>query len=176
MKAEEIRELVVKYDISEVDGNLKVYMTNPVNKLDSDKIRSGKPEILEYLRNEKAQDQDREGRINAIEGLSEIRNCRWDWQKYNSESKNIMEYMMETGGASKRTAEKPECTVKELMERFPRAAAYLEAESISLKTNFEMSDIGAKALERIIYEDDYKTAIADMKKELDNLKSKHLWD
>lgn len=176
MKAEEIRELVVKYDISEVDGNLKVYMTNPVNKPDSDKIRSGKPEILEYLRNVKAQEQDRENRINAIEGLSEIRNCRWDWQKYNSESKNVMVYMMETGGVKKRTAEKPECTVKELMERFPRAAAYLEAESISLKTNFEMSDIGVKALERIIYEDDFESVIADMKKELDNLKSKHLWD
>ena len=175
MNQEEIKNLVSKYNITEVSGQLRAIMPKKKNPEDVEKIKTWKPEILKYLSSEKAKTEDRENRINSIDGLSEIRNCRIDWEVYNSARKSAMERMMETG-ASEMRAEKPEVTVSELMERFPKAAAYLQAEALAWKTNYEMSEIGKKALERIIFENNFESVIADMNEELENLKSTHLWD
>jgi hypothetical protein len=178
MKSEEIRRLVNEYHIKEEEGNRihLVYRKDQRNlETDLEKIKSGKPEIIEYLRSERAKSEDRKNRIDAIEGLREIEDLQLKWREYNADGDRALEQMMEYGFA-RRTVKKPEVTVEELFKKHPRAYAYIQAKKQYEKENVQLSMIGKKALERIIYEDDYKAVIDDMEDEIQEFLVEHQWD
>ena len=178
MKIEEIKRLVDEYRIKEEEGG-KIHLFFPKDqhnlKPDLEKIKTGKPEILKYLRSERAKVEDRKARVNAIEGLKEIESCQLEWIKYNVDGDRALEQMMRTG-YSRRFVSKPEITVEELRKRYPRASAYLKARREAEKENFELSAIGKKAVERIIFEKNYDAAIEDMENDIQEFVKEHQWD
>ena len=62
-----------------------------------------------------------------------------------------------------------------MLERYPRAAAYLRAERESQRENFELSEIGKAAVEEII-NGDYVKAIADMDAAVKAYVNRHMFD
>lgn len=71
---------------------------------------------------------------------------------------------------------KPEDNINELKQKYPRATAYLIAESEAYKDNYELSAIGKRALERIINGENHEMVLDDMKKEQHEFCNKHIWD
>ena len=100
-------------------------------------------------------------KIEAIEGLKEIENATIIWNNYS----RSLENNFDNEYASSILPTPPKVTVDELKKKYPRAAAYILAESWVISNNYKKADAGRKALERIINGDDYKQVIKDMKDE-----------
>ena len=71
---------------------------------------------------------------------------------------------------------KPAVSTTELCEKYPKAAAMLQAEAYSRASNVAKSAAGRKARERIIDGEDYKTVIAEMEEEWTKYCDEHVWD
>lgn len=71
---------------------------------------------------------------------------------------------------------KPAVSITELYEKYPKAAAMLQAEAYSSASNVAKSSAGRKARERIIDGEDYTQVIADMEKEWTDYCDEHVWD
>lgn len=183
----EIDKIIKKYKISQESRfeHGKINYTNrlridnivQLEKDDAlDEIKEKKEEILKYFadeRNEKKRFQEeRQQKIAAIEGLVEIKAAykdMMDWQIEFNKSFN------DVGGLGIRP--KPEYDIDAMLEKYPVAAAFLEAEGQALKQNDELSIIGSQALEQIIYNPEkYAEIIDEMHKEIKTFVDKHLWD
>ena len=70
----------------------------------------------------------------------------------------------------------PEHDIAALKEKYPRAAAFLLAESWEYMPHYMRSTAGIKAKERIINGEDYTEVIKDMKAEWDEYIKDHRWD
>ena len=174
----DIKELIEKYEIS-LYGEDKIQARNGVlvKKNGAEGIiREKKPEIMAYLKNEeetkKRAAQERKNKINAIEGLAKIQNAIEEQKKWWSE----FDRAMNSEDGRVRMKEKPKDNIAELKQKYPRAAAYLLAEAESLKSNYELSAIGKKALEAIINGDDYKEVMNKMETEQKEFVNRHIWD
>ena len=135
-----------------------------------------KQEIVEYLKEireaEKRAFEERERSIESIEGLKEIKDAMYDLEKWHEEFNKSFD---DVGGLGVRP--KPEYDFDEMYKKYPVAKAYLDAYNYSIKSNYELSAIGEKALERIINNhDEYNEAIKEMKKDLDEFANNHAWD
>lgn len=119
---------------------------------------------------EKKKLNDELAKIGAIEGLSEIRDAIVEhdryWEKFN--------YAVEHGTGI--LPAPPKTDVKVLMEKYPRAAAYLKAENYMKSANFMKADAGIRARDRILNGEDYEKVIADMESEWKAFCEKHMWD
>lgn len=70
-----------------------------------------------------------------------------------------------------------QASLEELVRKYPRANAYMKAESYAYSSsNNARAAAGKKALERILNGEDYKQAIADMKKEWCDYCEEHVFD
>lgn len=116
---------------------------------------------------------ERKAKINAIEGLNEIQTAIADWERYDSEFAKMMDDERNDGA---RPPKRPTSNVVELLEKYPRADAYLTAEEFSLADHYVKSNAGKKALEKIINGEDYVAAIAAMEKEWHDYCDEHMWD
>ncbi len=108
--------------------------------------------------------------VEKIEGLEEIKRVSNEWANYNYEYNRRFE--AEDYGA----LAKPEITVEELKTRYPRAAAYLKAQSWTRSNNVGKFSAGRKALERIIAGEDYEQVLADMEAEWTEYTRTRMWD
>lgn len=182
MTNEEIRKIISKYDITlNADGDkLAIHRPKDVNK---DKmlqfIKDHKPEILAYLVNEKneriAKEQDRQNRIAAIPGLKKIVKAQDEIRAWHQRFFESFEGEDACGGYG--VGPKPEYDIEAMKVQYPIAAAYLKAFDQYNKVNYELSAIGKKAMETIIYHpDQYETAIQQMEAELKNFTKKHIFD
>lgn len=115
----------------------------------------------------------REAKIAAIEGLKEIKTAIYDRQRYRREFNAMMDDEFNDGACPPKP---PKADVDELMAKYPRAAAYIKAESYSYAEHDVKSNAGKKALEKIINAEDYEKAIADMETEWTAHVDKHMWD
>lgn len=139
-------------------------------------IKECKPEILEYLINKREQErlayEDRQRRIDAIEGLKEIKAAMDDLDCWHREFEKSFD---DVGGLGVRP--RPEYDFDSMYKKYPVAKAYLDAYKYSNKSHYELSEIGKKALDRIIYHpEEYQAALDDMKKELSEFADRHAWD
>lgn len=182
MTNEEIREIISKYNIVlHIDGKtLIVHRMKDVNK---DKmlqfIKDHKPEILAYLVNEKneriAKEQDRQNRIDAIPGLKEITKAQDELMAWRRAFERSFEGENACDGFG--VGPKPEYDIEAMKAQYPIAAAYLKAFDQYNKANYELSAIGKKAMETIIYHpDQYEAAIQQMEVELKQFDEKHIFD
>lgn len=104
---------------------------------------------------------ERKAKVAAIEGLAEIR----------AEFKKSIEHhkaktLFERGELVDMPAYNPE-KVTELKKKYPRAAAYLEAERWIYSENPVKVRLAARALEKILDGEDPEAVIQEMRKGLD---------
>lgn len=144
-------------------------------KADMDEIINKKAEIIAALEAKKAEEQARENareaKINTISGLKEIEELEREWERYD----DAFARMMETG-SSRMSVKMPAIQIKDLLEQYPRAAAYRKALEWSYASSLDKACAGKKALERIIEGEDYKAVLEDMEKEWTEAVESHMWD
>lgn len=116
---------------------------------------------------------ERQAKIDAIDGLHEIINAIMDWNRYNREFNAMMDDEFNDGAFPPK---RPTADVNALKAQYPRADAYLTAQSWTNSENYAKAEAGAKALERIINGDDYAEALADMDAEWSTYCDEHMWD
>ena len=140
-------------------------------------VKAHKPEILAFLLGkEEAQEKaaaDRQAKIDAIEGLKEL----------EAASEALLNYREAFSRAIENDdlifPSKPSVTpedVEAMHKKYPRAAAYREAEARSLSSHYVQASAYKKALERIINGEDYEKALADAESEWKAYLAEHIWD
>ena len=136
----------------------------------ADEIKSKKQEILDYFHEEDRKAEERQRKIDEIPGLGEILKAQRELDAYDYRFRKSFE---DVGGLG--VGQKPDYDFEAAYEKYPQAAAYLKAEKKADSANIEISEIGRKALERVI-DGDYEKAIDDMEAELKAFAEKHMWD
>lgn len=154
----EIKNIIAKYNIHVIGEGLsfdKMYASH------IEEIKAVKPEIIEYVKAEEEAiikaAQERKAKIEAIDGIKEIENLENEWRNYNS----AFARMMNTG-SSVMGVSCPITKVKDLLTKYPRAAAYRMAQNYSNASNYAKSAAGDEALEKIINGENHETAITEM--------------
>lgn len=141
-----------------------------------ERMKAQKPEIMQYLidqENQKARAaQDRQEKIDAIPGLAEREAAIEDISKWDEE----FERNWERGDSGVGLRPRPQYDLDAMRAEYPRAAAYLAAESMSLSPNYIKASAGQKALNKIINGEDHVQALADAKAEWDAYVQEHIWD
>ena len=183
----EIEQLIRKYSLS-LGINPKTGEEGLMANLNAvkrdnarDEIAAKKQQIMEYLKAERAEKereaaeakrkaQERQERIAAIEGLKEIQDAIEDLNRWHYEFEKSFE---DVGGLGVRPM--PDYDIKAMRAQYPRADAYLKAEEEAMKSNYELSAIGRKALEEVIF-GDYVQAITTMDAEIKAFVDRHIWD
>jgi hypothetical protein len=146
-----------------------------------EEIKQKKAEIMAYLKDQRAEDEkraeearqrekDRSERIKQIDGLKEIQDAIEDLDRWQYEFEKSFD---DVGGLGVRP--KPDYDIKAMRQKYPRADAYLRAESEYLKSNYELSAIGQRALEEVIF-GDWQKAMETMEKEIKVFADRHIWD
>ena len=176
-----IKELIDKYGIEEATGehagNIYVRYGREAQRDNAvQEIKAKKPEILAYFaqRREAAKQarEEREAKIAAIEGLAELKAAYTDLIKWQREFEASFE-SEDGGGFGVRP--KPQYDIGGMLARYPQAAAYLKAEDEAHKSNYELSEIGKRALETVIA-GDWEKAMETMQAEIKAFTERHLWD
>lgn len=162
-----VKELIEMCDLVIASDGINLYARNTYQaKKNLEEIKARKHEIIALLKAEKEAEEnariEREAKIAAIEGLEEIRKARAEWEDYNYKFNKAMER------GDCRFPSKPASDVESLKKQYPRAAAYLKAESYSRASNYMKVAAGRKALERITNGEDHEVVIADMEAEWSN--------
>ena len=172
-------EMVKKYDIVDYgDGRIMMRNHYAVKKDNAmGEIKAMKSEIMAYLRAKAAETaakkEMREAKIAAIDGLDEIKNAIYDMQAYHKAFNRMMDDEYNDGV---NPPQKPQADIKFLEARYPRAAAYIQAENMSYAANDVKASAGKRAMECIINGGDYTAALADANKEWSDYCDKHLFD
>ena len=149
----DFRDAVGKRFLSEAGKNIAAY---------KEEIEFIREELKAEKAAEEARVQERRAKIDAIEGLKDLERCKEAWDSYHRAFDRMMSDQDNDG------ARPPKCpaqTVEELSAKYPRASAYLTAQSLSGASHYAKSAAGRKALERIINGEDHEQVIADMKAE-----------
>lgn len=158
-------------DMVKRDGNLELF-------------KSLKPEIVEILMAEQAQkdkaeeermaaEAKRKKKIDAIEGLAEIKIAQQDLADWQREFDASFEGENACGGLGVRPC--PQYDLDAMLAMYPRAAAYLKAEKEADSTNYEIRAIGKRAIDRIL-DGDYQEALHKMEEEINDFCARHIWD
>lgn len=171
-------ELVKKYGICISRGGLMARWGEEVARDNmQDELMARKQEVMDYLNNLAAEKEraaaERERKLNGIEGLQELRNAISTAEGY-AEAFSVAMQNEDQDGAF--MPQKPKNNVAALRERYPRAAAYIKAESWSFASNDAKSSAGRKAKESILNGDDYTQALEQMEKEWTDYCNDHIWD
>lgn len=96
---------------------------------------------------------------NNVSGYEEIKQA----QRYNAEQRRKFNEAFDSEDGVVPTPHSID--VAALAAKYPRASAYIHAESYSMASNHDKSVAGNKAMERIRRGEDHKTAITDMERE-----------
>ena len=177
-----IEEMVKRYSLVLCSDGERVavqndYMMKKDNALEM--IKERKAELLAFLKAEKEQErlayEERRAKINAIEGLEEIRNAKADLDLWHSEFSKSFDGDYAVGGLGVR--EKPHYDFEAMYEKYPVAVSFLKAEEYAEKTNARLSAIGQRALDAIIENPtSHEEIIKKMNEELDKFTNDHLFD
>ena len=169
-----VQEMINKYNIVLMPDNI-IKASNVKGDAAIAELKAAKPEIVAILTAKKeAEDKayaDYEAKVDAIEGLKEIEILRGEWYNYES----AFDRMMDTG-SSVLSAKYPSTTLKDIYIKYPRAAAYLKAQSWHNASNYMKANAGRKAEEKILNGEDYLAAIAEMEKEFSDYCEQHVFD
>lgn len=173
--------MISKFEITLTRQNGQEALRIPARKKPTQKqiteIRTAKDEIIAELKRRKAEEkakyEARQAKIAAIEGIQEIRKAIAAEEAYQEAFNEMMEDEYNDGAFPPK---RPEVNSRDLMKQYPRATAYLKAESWSLASNYAKIRAGQKALERIINGEDHNIVIAEMEKEWSDYCKERMWD
>ena len=172
-----IKAIISRYNIRIGGDGTQLAMDKRITKNPEDLafVKAHKPEIIAFINAEKEAEQkafaERQAKIKAIEGLEEIRAALADVEAWHSEFEASFS---DVGGLGVRP--KPQYDFEAMYAQYPRAAAFLKAESFESASNYAKSSAGRKAKERIINGEDYSKAIEDMEAEWGKHCDAHIWD
>lgn len=117
-------------------------------------LKARKAEIIDAIKAQaaakKAAEEDRKNRINAIEGLAEIKAAQ---SRIFARSMKIDAVMENDSDFSFVDTTKEEYDFEAAYRKYPKAAAYLKAEALSKNSDEKRAEIGKKALDEILYGD-----------------------
>ncbi|MBQ2063443.1 MAG: hypothetical protein II456_02590 [Firmicutes bacterium] len=172
-----IREMIDRYAIIEGTGDKrgKIYVGRASladREGTFDEIRARKGEILKYFEDQARDAELRAAKVRSIEGLDIITAAIADMNGWRREF-NASFDSEDGGGFGVRPH--PDHDIDALMQRYPRAAAYLKAKEYADKESLSLSEIGKRAVDRIL-DGDYVNAISDMQSEIKAFVDRHLWD
>ena len=165
MKGREFKEYPATGRVAVIDiPSGRINCRNVRTQEQRDMIIANKAAIFEYLMAERnaalKADEEREEKIGAIEGLKEIKDALRELEDWSDAWENS--FSKDFGGQG--VGPKPNHDIKAMLQKYPRAAAYLEAEKEIFKHTWYYSEAGKKARERIINEpENYSEAIAEMR-------------
>lgn len=176
-----VEEMIKKYRISAC-GNDKIRVSDSQALIKDNaeaEVKARKPEILAYFAEksvkEKKVAEERAAKIAAIEGLETIRKAKADMASWNYEFSKSFEGENAVGGFGVRA--KPEYDFDALYAQYPIARDFLKAEKQANKNNYELSEIGEKALEAIIENPvNHESIIAEMEEEIKAFVERHMFD
>lgn len=121
--------------------------------------------------------EEKKAEPKEIPGLKDAKDLINAWADYRQAFRHSFEGEDAVGGMTDPAITKPTVTVEEYLKDYPAAAAYLEAEEESRKTNYELAHIGKRALDRIAANpDDYTAAIEQMHTDISAFADHHIWD
>lgn len=177
-----VREMIDKYHIKlVVDGDKKKLFIHPIYapKVQRDgvldELKAHKDEIIEAIEYQNKIEREayeaRQKKIAAIPGLEAIKAAIEDMEKWQDEFERSFEG--EFGGYNVRP--RPNYDINKMLKENPQAAAYLKAEKYANKVNYELSEIGKRALDRVI-EGDWEAAISDLDREISEFVQHHIYD
>ena len=156
-------------------GRIMVLNTAYAKKAGIDPIKQNRPSVYQELLSRRQASLDavksRAEAIDGIEGLKEIRAAIDDLEAWNREFERSFD---DVGGLGVRP--KPKYDLDDMCQRYPRAAAYLKAESWEYSGHYVKAGCGKTAKEKIINGEDYGQAIAEMEKEWSDYCQEHIWD
>lgn len=121
---------------------------------------------------QKKRNQERQAKIDAIPGLAEIKvelAKAADWRRrFNASFES-------EDGAGWGVGPRPDYDFEAAYRKYPQAHAYLVAEREAYDANYELADIGQRALEKVI-QGNWKEALDDMEREKEEFVKRHMWD
>lgn len=165
-----------KIRFAPIDAVGKRFLAAVIGKNDAAynaEIESIREELKAEKAAEEARVQERRAKIEAIEGLKDLERCKEAWDSYHRAFDRMMSDQDNDGA---HPPKRPAQTVEELVAKYPRASAYLTAQSWSGASHYAKSAAGRKALERIINGEDHEQVIAEMKAEWSAYCDEHAWD
>ncbi len=128
-------------------------------------LKARKAEIIDAIKAQaaakKAAEEDRKNRINAIDGLAEIKAAQ---SRIFARSMKIDEVTNGDGDFSFVDTTKEEYDFEAAYQKYPKAAAYLKAEALSENRDEKLAKVGKKALDEILY-GDWEKAVEMMNSE-----------
>lgn len=186
MKKEELQQLIIKYKITlgsrlnekvvigHMDPNsiLEIRNTYKLTEADRDIIKREKPHILAILHEEaerrKREADERKAKVDAIEGIAELEKAIADYKEACKDYADKIERCIYDGWCSENfnPEEYPSAgKVLALNKQYPKAAAYVKAEKWRASPLCVTSQLGARAMERILNGEDYEQVIAEMERD-----------
>jgi hypothetical protein len=176
-----VNEMIQKFNITITVQNgeegLNARFSKKPSQAQIAELKAKKPEVIAELKRRESEKEAaykaRQARINSIEGLEAIRKAMNAEENYHMAFNRMMEDADNDGAFAPR---RPQASSQELKGQYPKAAAYLKAESYSYSSNYVQAGAGKKALERIINGEDYATVLADMEKEWSDYCTERIWD
>lgn len=171
-----IENLIKKYDIKAAENNgnrvLRIYNQIACNKDNAiGEIKSRKEEILAWFDHQTEQKEERHRKIEEIPGLNELKSAIADMEAWKEEFEASFD---DVGGMGVRP--RPKYDIDAMHAQYPRASAYIKAESWALASNDEKSKAGKKALERIINGEPETEVIEEMERKWSEYALSHMWD
>lgn len=170
-------KMINKYNIKLNADKDKLVVDKKIGKSakDTQYVKDHKKEIVDILiQRERAEEESRlekARKIESIEGLVELQTAISDWSDY----RNAMNRYIERDCTGKAPI-KPDKTVEELREMYPRAAAYITADQWSYSAHYYKASCGDRAKAAILDGQNYKDVIADMKSAWSNYTDEHMFD
>lgn len=141
-------------------------------------VKARKKEIYDYLIAQRTEQEatadERRRKIAAIEGLEELRHAEFDLSEWNKKFKASFDGESAVGGLG--VGPRPKVDIDALKAKYPRAAAFMQAEAWSLADNYIKSGAGCDAMEKIINGDSYSAAIAEMERIWAEYVNANIWD
>lgn len=161
---ENIQELIKKFGVRKiiVDGRERLTCRHGISAENMAYLKSRVDEIFAEFRRQEEAETERRRKIDAIDGIKEITAARESIRRYHAK------FSAAFNRECVQLPEKPNVDLEALYAKFPRAVAYLTAESYTESSNYRKNAIGKKALERIINGEDCETVIQEMKAEWAN--------
>ena len=168
-------ELVRRFDISIDIFSLnfdRLFIGNP-DPAYAEILNLRNAEILDYLTKQEA--------LRVEEAIRDAELPQSEWQALRDGIEGLRE-VQEVYPALEQHADNPDalqhwgCDFHALCARYPRAVAYLRAESWSFSAHYVKSRAGARAEEAILRGEPYEAAIAAMEAEWSSYCAEHAWD
>lgn len=173
-----VAEAIKKFHIAPIEfgknaGHLYVVVKNLKDKAELMQIL---PEVKAYFAEKKAAEEAerarRKANVESIPGLAEItklEDALDAWETAFNKSFN------ECGGLG--VGPRPQGDLDALLDKYPQAVAYRRVKVKSMSCNYELADIGKRALDR--FENDpstWEAIMADVEKEETEFAEEHAWD